>query len=448
MCYNGLMVKRGQLSSERRSLGQRSGAVSLYVVIFATLLLMVVTLSFVRIMLQEQRSSSGDDISQAAYDSALAGVEDAKLAVIKYNHCLNAELDDGAAGLADGGPTCRQIADIIQQGTMPSGAESCDAVSAILGRGGFGQEVIVQESVDSQTGAQLDQAYTCVRLSDAYGDFLGRLDSSARSRLIPLRSEGPFDRIVINWGSRQNGVTSVASLATGSTSSLFPVDWPTDAPVPIMAHLIQTASSFNLSDFDNPSGEATNRGALALVPVKSGGRISAVPGIPLEQRVISPFPASNLVNSNNKTTANDPVTINCQAPSEIVPGASDYQPSNWACSAIIAVPPAIGGARTMAASFLRLENLYGMIPSDFQVLLYNGSQPVKFAGVQVVVDSTGRAGDHFRRVEGRIEVIDLGYPYPEFTAELYGKGPVENFCKDYIVTINSWIGENFIGDCP
>ena len=65
----------------------KKGAASLYVVIFATILFGVITLSFIRIILSESNQSSNDDLSQSAYDSALAGVEDAKIAVNRYYQC-------------------------------------------------------------------------------------------------------------------------------------------------------------------------------------------------------------------------------------------------------------------------------------------------------------------------------------------------------------------------
>ena len=64
-------MKRSCLKSERQ------GVASLYVVVFATILFGVITLSFTRIILSEVEQSSDDDLSQSAYDAALAGVEDA-----------------------------------------------------------------------------------------------------------------------------------------------------------------------------------------------------------------------------------------------------------------------------------------------------------------------------------------------------------------------------------
>ena len=42
------------------------------------MLLTIVTIGFIKLMIMDQRQSSNSDMSQSAYDAALAGAEDAK----------------------------------------------------------------------------------------------------------------------------------------------------------------------------------------------------------------------------------------------------------------------------------------------------------------------------------------------------------------------------------
>ena len=67
----------------------KQGAASFYIVAFSTLILLVVAMSFAAIIISEVERTSNDDLSQSAYDSAMAGIEDGKLAYQKYMQCKN-----------------------------------------------------------------------------------------------------------------------------------------------------------------------------------------------------------------------------------------------------------------------------------------------------------------------------------------------------------------------
>ena len=65
----------------------REGAASFYVVAFATLVFVIIAVSFAAVVVAEMVRTSNADLSQSAYDSALAGIEDAKLAFYNYQMC-------------------------------------------------------------------------------------------------------------------------------------------------------------------------------------------------------------------------------------------------------------------------------------------------------------------------------------------------------------------------
>ena len=60
----------------------KKGAAAIYVVIFTATLLSIIALSFVRLMLSEMSRTTNYSLSQSALNSALAGIEDAKIVLL------------------------------------------------------------------------------------------------------------------------------------------------------------------------------------------------------------------------------------------------------------------------------------------------------------------------------------------------------------------------------
>ena len=82
----------------RQNNHKQSGAVAIFIVIFTSLTLLILTTGYMTLMVREQTQSNRTDISQSAYDSALVGVEDAKrvLAECRKDATGNTSLQYGA----------------------------------------------------------------------------------------------------------------------------------------------------------------------------------------------------------------------------------------------------------------------------------------------------------------------------------------------------------------
>ena len=60
----------------------KRGGASMFVVMFTMIILSIITLGFTRLIISEATKTTNTDLSQSAYDSALAGVEDANITLV------------------------------------------------------------------------------------------------------------------------------------------------------------------------------------------------------------------------------------------------------------------------------------------------------------------------------------------------------------------------------
>jgi len=403
---------------KRISFKNQSGAVSLFVVIFATLLITVVTVSFLRLMINDQSQASSQDLSQSAYDSAQAGIEDAKRALLRYETVCAQQGQTACDQLATqiNTASCNgalRIGDVIGSGDV-NGADT----PAKTG------EILVQQS----TGANsLDQAYTCVTIQLQTADYLGTVAAN-QSSLVPLQGKSAdgstdFDQVTVEWFTTDDiGKAASGSYALnlpGAASSqplLAQGSWPTSRPSVLRAGLMQFGDSFKLSDFDATNAAAqSDANTLFLYPTSAVSAASQS-FVARDQRktagTTDPSPA---------TANSTPLPINC---------VSSLSSGGYACKAVLSLPVPIGGGNRTA--FLRLTPFYNA--THFRVTLQKGGVPVNFNGVQPEVDSTGRANDLFRRLSSRVDLVDTSFPYPNGAVETTG-----NLCKDFAVTDSLYI---------
>ncbi|MBQ6355111.1 hypothetical protein IJJ18_01675 [Candidatus Saccharibacteria bacterium] len=397
-------------------LKSKKGAAAFYVVIFTTLLISVITMSFIRIMISEAVKSTNDDLSKSAYDSALAGVEDAKIALVRYHRCL----DQGYTAKANGN-ACEKIIAYMQ-------GQGCDTVSKVLNRNnGAGGEVRVKEgSLNDGNSVEMEQAYTCVKISEDLADYRSQVNSSNRVRIIPLRTEdiSAVTGIEFKWLSTSNK-EQTAGIDKFPTRDKLNNQIP-----PVMVDIYQTDVDFSLGEIsvNNDGNNGTDRASLLLKPVLNA------------KNYITPIKSTQVVNASNKIN-NPPFNVNCN-------NELDFK-----CQSRIAFPETYrNGQRNKTTAFLRVELPYGQPEADFSIKLCTGDASgnlehmcdttVSFLGVQAQIDSTGRANDLFRRVEARVELIDTNFPYPEFAVQLTGDSD-ENIEKNFWVTRNCWSSDEY-----
>lgn len=361
------------------------GAVSLFVVVFATLLITVLTVGFVRIMLTDQQQAMANDLSQSAYDSALAGVEDAKRALLacdEGNSAVCAAIDAG------------QCTTLLDAGVV-----------AFSGQDANSTEVLIQSTIGD--GSQnLNQAYTCVIIDPNTQDVLQPLGVD-KSIMIPLRGVGPFTDVQVSW-------TTSADTAGDPTYYNAPVtlptassgDWAPSTPSLLRTQLVQfDEGGFTLDDF-NVTDSGSNANTLFLYPTAG-----------LANSPVSEF--SFVSDVRQRANQNEPKPVSC------VPS---YATRDYACSAVLSLPTAVNGDANgdNRQAYLRLNALYNA--TNIKLELLNGSSSVLFDNVQPKIDSTGRANDLFRRVEARVR-LDSNFAYPESAVDVSG-----NLCKNFLVT--------------
>ncbi len=404
----------------------KEGAASFYIVAISTLILVIVAASFAAVIISEVTRTSNDDLAQSAYDAALAGVEDAKLAFYSYQSCLENGSPIDASGLS-----CDEIKTWVESGNR-DGQDPCDMVSVILGRKKENDngEVLVQES---NVNNDMQQAYTCVKLSDA-ADYKTTLTAENPTKIMRAHFEDgdaakSVQSVVVSW-QRDTNVSQTKYSDLGK-DGIFGAETP--LPPVISLGLVQTASTFTLDSFDMTQGDSTNRGTIYLVPADNPEPSEVVDGkYKVAWNGETNYVASNryegFLKSNDKTAENLPYVVRCADGGE------------YACTATIALPEPVGGDRNNDTFMFVLSMPYADASTDVRLQfcsdaggcyevgkeVVDGKEKsvtteVSLDKVQIVIDSTGRANDLYRRVETRLEPADKAYPFPLYAIEVLGK---------------------------
>ena len=411
----------------------RKGAASFYMVSFSTLILVIIAASFATIIISEVTRASNDDLSQSAYDAALAGVEDAKIAYANYRRCVESGTTEERAPDGDGVVSCSEILYWMNH-------PDCDMVAHMIGRLGENEsgEVLVSDTVKRDGGSDvtsdLNQAYTCVKIGTVLSDYRANLTSSSNYRLVRVGLDGvnasEVESLKLSWYSVKEGIRFNTTNFSNGKVSFVSVNDALQPPTPptIELQMIQTANNFKLSELNGVTqGGETDRATLFLVPTNNanmaGGK-SDYNYIGVYNNGQNRIYTYQVSKTNDQSISNLPFVVYCK------------DSADFACETMIELPDPIGGDRN-DDTFLFLVTLpYGEPDTDFAIQFctdkncevitdsatgkITSSKIAKISGVQVVIDSTGRANDLFRRVETRLESVDVSFPYAYYALQLLG----------------------------
>ncbi len=356
---------------------REQGATALIVVVFSVLLLVTVSVGFMRLVVQDQERTLNDELSRGAYDSAVAGVEDGKRVL---QACI---AGDAVACAAISAGQCNTI-------------NASKILSASADPDPNNSEVFLKSSAGTTGG--FDQAYTCVKINRNTDDYQGTLNADT-SQVIPLQTTGDFTTIIVSWFLNPGPDTVVDLNANGqlpANSAWSPVGRV--RPPTLRAQLMQyTNGSFSLGDFDQNGGGHT----LYLYPSNAGASTTN--------------PVDFVTDGRHSDTNQLLKAVHC---------STGTLTSQYVCSVALTLPLPVGAASpSERRAYLRLTSLYG--PTDY-VIQTVGTQ---LQDVQPAIDSTGRASNVFRRLRSRVELVSPADAYPRATVDL-----TKNFCKDFAVS--------------
>lgn len=402
----------------------KKGVAAIYVVVFTTMLIGIITLSFLRIMLSESGRTLNDTMSDSAYNAALAGVEDAKYVISKYEK----KVSGSDTSIPD------DFKNIVETKT-----DDCDIIKEAMEKlhvTGLTDGTDYYIGTDGSRSDQ-DQAYTCVTIK-LEGDFRGTLTSNDPTLIVPLKPSGKGDnkaekvaKIELTWYSSgddddvsnaisghllenlqsdglNGAVNNTAVVSSAATGVLGKKGVKSDDEQTIFnglrMMLVQSPLGDTNPDYYSSDTDAktTNRGTLMLLPSTEGASV---------------IDKQELVASADKNL-NAPQAVKCE---------------NGICKVTISLPKPkdpMGRDRDPDNFFLVLNTVYSNPTTKVIIKMKNDSDgEIPFFNVQPIVDSTGRSGDLFRRVEARIGTKNGATLLP--TAELSSNSDIK---KDFYVT--------------
>lgn len=365
-----------------KSLKRQSGLISFYTVVLFAIILSTVAVGFAKIMVDEAQQTLSDDLSKSAYNSAQAGIEDAKRAMM---YCASS----GGAG------DCYER---LYNSTCPGFNATATFVPIGIPQSQPGSGTLV-----GSTSQQ--QGYSCVIITRDTPNITGtlRYGTDVDSAMYQLNTLEHLASVKLSWqmdpsaGITQSAVIPGVPGYPRKEGNARLADWNyDDKPVPTALRLtvIETPSGGNAIPNNPTLGAGMTMKSLTVIPDNSG--VTSID--------VSDPPKRNYV---------------------------DCDVTTGICSTILKFNTDSG---QQGPRYLMLQTLYNPGATKYTITPYTdvaGLIPTKFANVQPLIDATGYAGTAFRRVQAAVQ---YGLPARGLSAAVDAGGGI---CKDFRVSILS-----------
>lgn len=340
----------------KKAIKNKKGIASFYVVAFSTLILLVIVVSFASLVVSQMTRSSNADLSQSAYDAAMAGVEDAKMAYMNYLNCKR------GSGIGDCGDVVKAI---------ENDSPACNMVSRMLGQGNSNVVAVTEKN----TSNNMQQYYTCVKIYNNPTEQQNTVSAYQPTVFKPVfTSDEEIKLIKIQWGKEGDTISSLPKLSVS---------------------VIQAPESFKADSFTFPhqvgeepsTKQRTNMGTVFLEPCKEG----------CDGKTVT---YDKVVESNNKVASKSPYKVKCDSGVCVatirLTEKGSYGDGEWNSEAFeVIVTGYEGEDKQVTISYCTGAEAEGGTCSEENAVPINN---------QFIVDSTGRANDLFKRVRVVLDV--------------------------------------------
>lgn len=350
----------------------QSGAAAMIVVIFFSIILSILTISFIRISINEQRQTTDFDLSQRAYYAAESGIEEARRAV--------SELLAGSLSQADlRGDQCDLPNDPSYNGTL-------------------------------STDPDFDIEYTCMYIQFPPSEYRAELDTANQTRQIDIRPIDPstgnpavMRTLIVRW--HVNQVTPGGNGLLVGNGGLVDLRATGINDIPTLANW-DFPSMLEVSFISYPDANITRpeiKDVTMMVNPEDGGAGDT------GNRVFI-----NGANSDPGADDGQVVAANCNPAAAVGDHVCEMQFdfTGFAASRYVT---------------MRIKNHY--VPTTVEMTMTDGNNgggnPLLFDQEQALVDVTGRAGTVYRRVEAFLDV-DQPALLPGFVIQ-----SAKDICKDF-----------------